>query len=98
MIRLVLLSALLAASPAVASEPFAGHGAGETAPLAGQRAFLRAQLPLLGFADVDVRRLSTAQVAQITHLIHSGRSAGDTRGLIRGALRPGFLQRLIDRR
>jgi hypothetical protein len=46
---------------------------------------------------VDVRQLSGAQVAQIYSLVHSNRSAGDVRTLIRGTLQPGILQRLIDR-
>ncbi|MBM2575242.1 hypothetical protein JQC91_02895 [Jannaschia sp. Os4] len=66
------------------------------APLTGARANIAQQLYQYGYGDVDVRRLTTSQVAQINYLLHAGRSGGDTRALIGAALaRPGRLQSLI---
>lgn len=67
------------------------------APLTGQRANIARDLPHYGYRDVDVRSLSTSQVAQIDHLIHSGRSNNAIRGLIGSTLKRGILQRGLDR-
>ncbi len=64
-------------------------------PLRGQRADVAVNLPRYGYRDVDVRRLSNGQVAQISALIHSNRSEGDIRSLVASTLRGGALQRTI---
>lgn len=65
--------------------------------LTGQRAEIARELPLLGYRDVDVRRLSRAQVAHIAYLLHSDKSPGDIRGHVGVALRGGgFLQGAVD--
>lgn len=102
--KTAMLAALAAASvslapalPARAQTVLAEvPGLDRSMPLAGLRASVARGLPTHGFDDVDVRRLSSAQVAQINYLLHSDRSEGDKRGLIRATLRsPGPLQALI---
>ncbi|KIT15357.1 hypothetical protein [Jannaschia aquimarina] len=66
-------------------------------PLSGPRANVARALPFYGFGDVDVERLSNNQVMQIYSLIHSERSQGDIRQLIRSTIEPGLLQRGVDR-
>ena len=95
-----VLAALALAFPMAASAqgvfvPPPGDVAG--APLTGQRAHVSRELPRYGYGGVDVRRLSSGQVAAIASFLHSGRSEGDVRSLIGGVLRRGFLQRSIDR-
>ena len=71
---LAILVALTLAAPAAADPP---------------RDQLLAQvakaLPRYG-VDVDPRSLNRAQLAQILHIMHSGNSEGDKRGLIRSAV------------
>ncbi|MGB3553086.1 MAG: hypothetical protein WBA25_00430 [Jannaschia sp.] len=99
-----LLAAALAATlpltaPATAQTIFVAPQATAlpSGPLVGQRADVARELPRYGYGDVDVRRLSSGQVAQIAHLIYSGRSEGDIRGQIGSTLRRGLLQRGVDR-
>ncbi|SFJ09168.1 hypothetical protein [Jannaschia pohangensis] len=68
-----------------------------TAGLSGLRREIARELPRYGYRDVDVRSLSSGQVAHIYNLLHAGRSGNDTRNLIGGVLRRGLLQRGIDR-
>ncbi|GIT90976.1 hypothetical protein JANAI62_14310 [Jannaschia pagri] len=65
--------------------------------LSPMQANVARQLPALGFRNVDVRQLSTVQLAQINHLLHSDRSVGDVRRLVAGTLRRGPLQRAVTR-
>ncbi|WP_371156661.1 hypothetical protein [Jannaschia sp. 2305UL9-9] len=67
------------------------------APLSGQRVNLARDLAFYGYRDVDVRSLSNAQVAQIDHLVHSGRSNNQVRSLIGSTLRRGIISRRFDR-
>lgn len=99
MIRRTLTTAALAAltltTPALAqgvsvSPQITGA---PSAPLTGQRADLSRKLAFYGYRDVDVRRLSNTQVAQINHLVHSGRSNNAVRSLIGSTLRRGLLSR-----
>ncbi|MEM8822586.1 MAG: hypothetical protein AAGF30_03155 [Pseudomonadota bacterium] len=66
-------------------------------PLTGARANVQRQLPRFGYHNVDVRRLSTAQVSAINSLVHSDEAIGDIRIQIRSALRPGIIQQQYDR-
>ncbi|MFO6464539.1 hypothetical protein ACK8OR_09105 [Jannaschia sp. KMU-145] len=85
--RLVLAAALVAlAAPAAAN-----------APMNSARVHLSQQLPVYGFRDVDVRRLSAGQVVQLQHVLHSGRSNGNIRWQIDTILNGGLLQRGFDR-
>jgi hypothetical protein len=98
----MLFAALLALIPTVAPAqgvfvPPPDAASERGAPLTGLRAHVARQLPLFGFYDVDVRRLSTGQVVAINSVIHSGRSRGDVTGMIGGTLRRGLLQRGLDR-
>jgi hypothetical protein len=54
------------------------------------REALARELPLYGFRDVDVGRLTTSQVVQIYTIMHSPRSQGDKRRIIRSALGRGL--------
>lgn len=85
--RLALAAALMALSgPAVAN-----------APMSSARVHLAQELPVFGFRDVDVRRLSPSQVVQLEHVIHSGRDSGNIRWQIDTILNGGLLQRGLDR-
>ncbi len=55
--------------------------------LSGQDRQLRSELRRYGFGNVDVTRLSNRQRVIINQFVHSGRSEGDIRGLIRTTLR-----------
>lgn len=92
MIRATLALAVALAAAAAAPGPVAA----QAAQLTGQRLHISRELPRYGFRDVDVGRLSNAQVHQIAYLIHSNRSHGDVQGLIGATLRRGFLQRGVD--
>lgn len=50
------------------------------------RAHLKQTLPQYGFSEVDVDSLSSAQVAQINHILHSSKPASDIRGGIGAVL------------
>ncbi|MGB3408926.1 MAG: hypothetical protein WBA67_15700 [Jannaschia sp.] len=64
--------------------------------LYGQRADIARELPAYGYADVDVARLSTRQVAHISHLLYSDRGTAEIHAMIGSTLRRGFLQRVVD--
>ncbi|GFE65028.1 hypothetical protein [Litoreibacter roseus] len=51
------------------------------------------ELPRYGFADVDVSRLSTGQLAHINHLLHSNRGTSEIRGLIGAVLGKSVIRR-----
>ena len=98
--RLLALLAAFAAIPLAAPAQGVYVPAPEVAPaapLSGLRAHVARELPRYGYPGVDVTRLTGGQVATINSLIHSGRSHGDIASLISGVLRPGLLQRQIDR-
>lgn len=83
MIRATLLAAMLAATAApVAATP-------------QLRLLVEQELPSWGYSDVDVSQLTTAQVAQLHHIMHSDRTHSDKLQLIRSVLRGSyFLPRL----
>ena len=67
------------------------------APLTGPRSNIENELPLYGYDDVDVSQLSNGQVMAIYRTLYSKRSPGDIRGRISSIIRPGPLQRGVDR-
>ena len=101
--RHAILATCLAASlaaPAAAQSialPQPDYAVSGDTPLTGTRASVARELPRFGFGDIDVRRLSSGQVAHIHGLVYSGRSDGDIRGHISATLRRGLLQRGVDR-
>lgn len=97
-VSLLAMAGLLAAGTATAQvAPMPGTSMTGPATMSGPRAIIARELPHYGFRDVDVRALSTGQVAQIYALLHSNRSHGDKRGLIGSTLsRDGILQRAAD--
>ena len=90
---ITLVPALPASAQGVFVSPPPARAA---APLTGIRANVAQQLRFYGLGNVDVRRLTGSQVAQINTVLHSDRSEGDKRALIRSALsRPGRLQSVL---
>ncbi|MEM7472483.1 MAG: hypothetical protein AAF340_14125 [Pseudomonadota bacterium] len=55
-------------------------------PLDTLEASVATELPNYGFKDVDVRDLSTGQIAHIHHLLYSGKGVADIRGQIGAVL------------
>lgn len=100
MFRILILTLAVALSAPVAAQTRGVYYAYDIdevppGPLRGQRADVAVNLPRYGYRDVDVRRLSNGQIAQISALIHSNRSEGDIRSLVASTLRGGALQRTI---
>lgn len=63
----------------------------------GLRAHVARELRYYGLGGVDVGALTPGQVAHVNAILHSGRSQGDIRALVRSAVRGGFLQGALDR-
>ena len=62
----------------------------------GKRAYVARKLPLHGFGNVDVGRLTNQQVVLIDNAIHSGRSIGDINARIGSIIRGGgLLQNIV---
>ena len=78
MSRMILAAAIagLLAAPAAASPQL--------------RALVEQHLPAWGYAEVDMSTLSTAQVAQIHHIMFSDRAHGEKEKLIESVLRGGY--------
>lgn len=55
-------------------------------PLDSLEASVAMELPNYGFDDVDVRDLSTGQIAHIHHLLYSGKGTAEIRGQIGAVL------------
>ncbi|UWQ18566.1 hypothetical protein [Jannaschia sp. M317] len=91
----ILLTAALLATGTASARDAVGTPRAE-APLQGLRAHVAQELPLFGFRDTDVRRLSNVQVLHINAALHSGRSRNHISGVIAGTLRKGFLQRALE--
>lgn len=66
------------------------------APLTGKRARVAREMRHFGIR-ADVSRLSARQVALLDVALHSGDSPGRVRSRLQSILRPGFLQRTINR-
>ena len=104
MIRIILAAALCATSmvPAAAQGVFVpppdsvmGQDRND-GQFSGKRAYVARTLPLHGFGDVDVGRLTNQQVVLIDNAIHSGRSIGDINARIGSIIRGGgLLQRIV---
>ncbi|WP_299812827.1 hypothetical protein [uncultured Jannaschia sp.] len=74
-----------------------GVATAERAPLSGPRANIERKLPVYGYDDVDVTRMSNGQVMAIYQTLYSKRSPGDIRARVGSIIRPGPLQRGVDR-
>lgn len=95
----VTLSLLLFGTAASAQGIFGpGQAIGPTAQLTPMQRQVDRDLPRYGVRDVDVRDLTPGQVASIYSLMHSNRSAGDVRLLIRSAVGKGLFSGLASRR
>ena len=61
-------------------------------PLDTLEASIASELPNYGFADVDVRDLSTGQIAHIHHLLYSGKGTAEIKGQIGAVLGDSLLR------
>ncbi|WGH79830.1 hypothetical protein [Jannaschia ovalis] len=86
MLRILTALTLLAATAPASAQ---------TGGVANIRVHLAQELPIYGFRDVDVSRLSSSQVLQIEQIIHSGREDSNIRSRIATVIEGGLLQRLI---
>lgn len=59
------------------------------------RDHLKNELPIWGYADVDVDGLTRAQVVHINHLLHSNKSPSQIRGNIGAILGDSMLKTLF---
>ena len=99
---LVALALALAAAPATAQgvfvEPNIAIGPREPVSLTGAQRTARMNLERYGLRDVDVRRLSSGQLAQINHHVSRDRPSGEIRNQLETVVSGrGLGQRLLDR-